>query len=232
VHQLELKSIPAEYKVDGGKRLVTGYASTLGDVDRGNDLVEPGAYTKTLAEDFPSGQIKVKRDHQHPIGLPVHMGQDSKGLLTFSRISKTAMGDETLILSEDGVIDRMSIGYKALQHAYQMQGGVKVRRLQQLKLREYSLLTEPPMNDGAAIIGVKSLYDVGYVLDRMSDALAHLRSLSYTPPDIARRLTALIQERGTVPPPEPAADPQPDPAAVALSQLLGEFNTYLTSSRS
>ena len=64
----------------------------------------------------------------------------------------------------------------------------------------------------------------------MSEALAHLRSLSYTPPDIALRLTALIQELGTVPPPEPPATTQPDPAVVAVNQLLGEFTAFLTTS--
>lgn len=225
--QLELKAIPAEYKVDAKNRIVEGYASTFGNVDFGNDVVEPGAYTKTLAEDFPAGRIKVKRDHETFIGLPLHMEQDSKGLFTRSKISRTTCGDETLILVEDGVIDRMSIGYKAEIYAPGQRDGRKVRLLQQLKLREYSLLATP-MNDEAVITGVKSLHDVAYVLDRMSDALAHLRSLSYTPPDIARRLTALIQELGTVPPPEPAAAPQPDPAAAALQELLGEFTAFLT----
>jgi HK97 family phage prohead protease len=226
---LELKAVPAEYKVDAKQRIVEGYASSFGNVDFGRDVVEPGAYTKTLAEDFPAGRIKVKRDHEHFIGRPLHMEQDSKGLFTRSAISRTPLGDETLILVEDGVIDCMSIGYKAEVYAPGQRDGQKVRLLQQVRLREYSLLATP-MNEQAVITGVKSLYDVAYTLDRMSDALSHLRSLSYTPPEIARRLTALIQELGDVPPPapSPAAAPQPDPAADALRELLGEFTAFLT----
>lgn len=223
---LELKAVPAEYKVEGGKRLVTGYASTFDNVDQGSDVVLPGAFTKTLADDLPGGRIKVKRQHESLIGRPVHAEQDSKGLLTVSQISRTALGDETLILVEDGVLDRMSIGYRVEEKRSATRDGRKVRELKTLRLSEWSIV-EGPMNDAAVITGVKSLYDVAYTLDRMTEALAHLRSLSYTPPDIARRLTALIQELGTVPPPEPAAVPQPDPAADALRELLGEFTSFL-----
>lgn len=228
---LELKTVTAEYKVESGKRLITGYASTFGNVDHGSDVVLAGAFTKTLAEDLPAGRIKVKRQHEHLIGRPVHAEQDAKGLLTVSHISRTALGDETLILAEDGVLDRMSIGYHVEEKRSATRDGRKVRELKALRLSEWSIV-EGPMNDQAAITSVKSLYDVAYVLDRMSDALSHLRALSYTPPDIARRLTALIQELGTLPPSEPAAVTQPDPAAVELQQLLGEFTAYLTSSRS
>ena len=229
---LELKALPAEFKVEGSKRLVTGYASTFNVVDHGNDLVEPGAYTKTLAEDFPAKQIKVKRDHEHVIGLPIHMEQDSKGLLTVSRISQTALGNDTLILVEDGVIDRMSIGYKCEQRAYEMRDGGRIRRMQQVKLREYSLLGQPPMNDGAVVTGVKSLYDVARVLDQMSGALEHLRALSYVPADIAQRLATLIGELGPlVREPAPyVPDPRYDASPEALNALVGEFTALLSTS--
>jgi hypothetical protein len=44
------------------------------------------------------GRIKVLRDHEHPIGVPVRALEDSKGLYTESHISDTQLGNETLTL--------------------------------------------------------------------------------------------------------------------------------------
>lgn len=231
---VERKSVPVQFKADAAKRQITGYASTFGNVDRVGDLVMPGAYTKTLAEDLPAGRIKVKRNHQALIGKPVHAEQDSTGLLTVSAISKTPLGDETLALVEDGVIDRMSIGYVPEQKRYAMQGDQKVRQLTTLQLFEWSFLDDPPANDAAVVVGVKSLADVSMVLYQMQDALCALRTLSYTPPEIAERLTALIADMQDVAAAtEPADDADDDAeAADALSGLLSAFRTTLTPSRS
>ena len=50
-------------------------------------------------------------EHAHPIGMPVEMREDAKGLWVKGRVSKTVLGDEALELIRDGVVDRMSIGF-------------------------------------------------------------------------------------------------------------------------
>lgn len=168
-------AVRAEFKADLAKREVTGYASTFGNIDLGGDVVLPGAYTKTLADDLPAGRIKVRRNHREAIGRPVHAEQDSKGLLTVSRISETPLGDETLVLVQDGVVDAMSIGYLAEEKRYATREGRKVRELVQVRLTEWSLLDEPPMNPEAIVTGLKAkataAYDVG---DRVRALVAHM----------------------------------------------------------
>jgi HK97 family phage prohead protease len=174
---IEHKSVPTEFKADIEKREITGYASVFGNVDMGGDVVKRGAYTKTLAEDLPAGRIKVKRNHQTLIGRPIHAEQDSKGLLTVSRISKTPLGDETLTLAKDGVIDSMSIGYRAEQKTYGQQDGRTVRNLEVLRLNEWSFLDDPPMNPDAVVTGVKVRDGGGDVFARMQSALEALERL-------------------------------------------------------
>lgn len=160
-----------------------------------------GAYARTLENDLPTGRIKVKRNHQFLIGRPVHAEEDTKGLLTVSEISKTPLGDETLILVQDGVIDEMSIGFRTEEKGYTTVDGRRVREIKAAKLREWSFMDDKAANDLAVVTGLKSLAseckslsDVSDVLYQMQDTLSALRRLSYTPAHISKRLTALMTE--------------------------------------
>lgn len=149
------KSFQVELKADEEKRLIEGYASTFGDVDLVGDVVEPGAFTKTIRERMSKGLIKVRYRHTDPIGKPVHLEEDSKGLFTVSKISKTARGDEVLELAKDGVADRMSIGYRVIRWEPENVDGRTITHLKELELREYSI-TDLAINEDAIITSVKA----------------------------------------------------------------------------
>lgn len=133
-------------------RTFKGYASTY-DKDLGGDIIVPGAFAKTLSE--RAVRVKVLWQHSEPIGRPLMMREDDKGLYVEAQISKTRLGDEALELMRDGVIDQMSIGYSVPQgkSEYNQDGN---RVIKELKLYEFSAVTFP-MNEAAIITGVKSL---------------------------------------------------------------------------
>lgn len=148
---MEFKTIKMKgASVEG--RTITGYAASFGNIDHGRDIIVQGAFKKTITE--RADAIKVFYNHSYPIGLPVAMSEDSKGLLTESKISKTARGDEILELAKDGVISEMSIGYDAIN--YETDEGSGVRTLKELKLWEYGPV-DFAMNEQAVITGVKGL---------------------------------------------------------------------------
>ena len=153
---MERKAFATEFKVAPDGRTVEGYASTY-DIDQVGDIVVPGAYKKTLAERF--SRIKVLRDHEFPIGKPMAALEDSKGLLTKSYISDTQLGNETLTLLRDGVLDRMSIGYEPVAKEMGQVEGKSVRYLKEIKLYEWSVVTFPA-NESAAVTAVKALEDL------------------------------------------------------------------------
>ena len=137
------------------ERTFTGYASTW-DLDQGGDLIVQGAFAKTLKE--AGSRVKVLWQHHEPIGIPTEMSEDKKGLLVTAKISKTRLGDEALELMSDGVIDRMSIGYRIPEgkSEYNSDG---IRVIRELKLMEFSLVTFP-MNEAAVITDVKRVRDM------------------------------------------------------------------------
>ena len=150
---MELKSVQFKADdVDNETRVFKGYASTY-DKDLGGDIILPGAFAKTLSE--RADRVKVLWQHNEPIGRPVKMYEDGKGLYVEAKISKTRLGDEALELMRDGVIDQMSIGYSVPQGKadYDENGS---RLIKELKLYEFSAVTFP-MNEKAFITGVKSV---------------------------------------------------------------------------
>lgn len=160
----QIKGVKFEAKLSSDKRRIEAYASTFGNVDSDNDIILPGAFTKTIAEAFPANKIKAlwQHDWKQPIGRPVAMAQDTKGLHTETEISKTTLGNDVIALVEDGVIDRTSIGFwiPAGKSATRPDG---VREIAEVALLEYSLVTFPA-NDQAIVTGMKALQEMATYL--------------------------------------------------------------------
>jgi hypothetical protein len=77
----EIKSFPFKINQVEATGEFTGYASTFGDVDLGHDVIEKGAFKKTLFE--TKGRIPVL-DHHDPtkqIGWNLEAKEDDRGLL-------------------------------------------------------------------------------------------------------------------------------------------------------
>ncbi|WP_018248948.1 HK97 family phage prohead protease [Orenia marismortui] len=95
------KRIPFELKdFDEETGVFTGYAA--------GDLIESGAFAKTLEEN--KGRVKIcwQHDPYNPIGKSIEMREDKKGLFVKGQISDTSLGKDVKILMKDGVINEYS----------------------------------------------------------------------------------------------------------------------------
>lgn len=154
---MEFKSIELkETAIDMSARTIEGYAATW-DLDQANDIINKGAFTKTISEGFPAGRVKMLWQHDAPLGMPSEMFEDDRGLFVKGKISRTQLGDEALELMRDGVVDRMSIGFSIPQNksGFTDEG---VRVISEVKLFEFSPVTFPA-NEAAHIMAVKSLQE-------------------------------------------------------------------------
>ncbi len=164
---MEFKTIKFEGdSLNPDERTFEGYAAAYGNLDTDGDIIESGAFAKSIKEGFPAGRIKVLWQHRAdmPIGLPVEMREDSKGLWVKARISRTEKGEEALQLLRDKVIDRMSVGFSipSGKTGFDANG---TRRIYEGKLYEFSLVTWPA-NDQAVITGVKTLKELRQLADQ------------------------------------------------------------------
>jgi HK97 family phage prohead protease len=162
------KEIKAEFELDLKKWEYTAYASILENVDLAKERVKKGAFKKTIQERFDrykdEGKSKIKAFwlHQSPMGLPLHIEEDEKGLLTHTRVSKTDENKNRLIYMKDGVVDQMSIGYDVIKDS---EADDEVRDLNELKLYEYSPVPFG-CNEATYIIDMKSAMGLLGVMDR------------------------------------------------------------------
>lgn len=158
------KSIDLELKELKDNGSFTGYGSVFGNVDYGNDVVEYGAFGKSLEQWAKLGrQVPMlwQHDTTEPIGSHPNLKEDKHGLLTtdaelwvedapYARIARKGMQTKT--------ITGMSIGYRVKRDSYDKKTGVTT--LHEVDLVEISVVTSP-MNDEARIATVKSMLEAG-----------------------------------------------------------------------
>jgi len=170
---MEIKTTRLELKdIEPSKGIYSGYASThTQDDGEPPDIVEPGAFAKTITENGPTSQkprIKVLYQHDFfsPIGKPLILKEDSTGLYHESQIAQTTLGKDVLTLMAEGVITEQSIGFDTIKSDMDPNG---VRHLREIKLWEYSPVTWG-MNANTPILGVKSLGSVETLAERIKRA--------------------------------------------------------------
>jgi HK97 family phage prohead protease len=187
---MEIKAIAFDdSQVNMEERTFKGYASTFGNVDEVGDIIEAGAFAKSIQERGPEGtkQIKVLWQHYEPLGMPTVMVEDSKGLYVEGKISKTRLGDEALELMRDGVVDRMSIGFSIPMGKAQWDDAMQVRRIKEVKLFEFSPVTFPA-NEMAVVTGVKNLELIRQLANGGELSQEEMKALA----DILPQLQALV----------------------------------------
>lgn len=139
----EIKTFAFELtKLDG--RTFEGYASTFGNLDLVGDIIHPGAFTKTLTERGNKIRLLWQHDPSEPIGRPVELREDGKGLFIKAILSDCQRGRDALALLKDGAIGEMSIGYDSVAGGTDYSKGVNgktIRNLREVKLYEVSLVT-------------------------------------------------------------------------------------------
>jgi HK97 family phage prohead protease len=142
----ELKSLD-----DSGQ--FEGIASVYGNVDSYGDIVEAGAFSKTIAERGKSVPILWQHDSRLPIGsgevydAGTHLG--IKGQI----LEAVSHGADAMRLAKAGIVKGLSIGYQVLKDSWDADR--KVRLLKEIKLYEVSFVTFPA-NELAVLTGIKS----------------------------------------------------------------------------
>ncbi|MBA7576621.1 hypothetical protein ES708_18462 [subsurface metagenome] len=156
---MEHKTVKFEVKeVDEEAGVFTGYAATFSDrPDSWGDIIDKGAFKKTLKE--AGNRVKILWNHfiLEPIGKPLELAEDDKGLLVKGKLSLGVQrAKEVLSLMKDGVITELSIGYDPMKETWQ-EG---IRHLQEIRLWDVSPVTFAA-NPEAVVLSVKKATSFG-----------------------------------------------------------------------
>ncbi len=150
---MERKTLKFELKsLDEETGVFEGYAATFSKTpDSYGDVIEPGAFAKTLQEGTKRIKILWNHNVNEPIGKPLEIKEDAKGLWIKGKLSLGVQrAREVFSLMQDGVINELSIGYDTI--IGKMQGAT--RHLYELRVWDTSPVTFAA-NSEAAIMAVK-----------------------------------------------------------------------------
>jgi len=189
VRLYQLEDIHILRSADGGDgRTVEAYAAVFGQEAEIRDheghyleVIEPTAFSRAIDHaqrargGFP-GSVKVLYNHgmtlngspserfSMPIGVPVDIRAEARGLLTRTRYSETALADEVLENIRSGAITSQSFTGRIMRSDPQLRRGDQYRpgsdgmlrtvRRTELGLREYGPVLWPAYS-GAEILGVR-----------------------------------------------------------------------------
>jgi HK97 family phage prohead protease len=117
---------------------VAGYAAVFGRPDRGGDVVEAGAFARSLQRGAGSVPLLWQHDSARPIGRIEYLREDKRGLRVIARLSESKAGREAAALLKDGAVRGLSFGYRVREAS-----GEAPRALKDLDLVEVSLVTLP-----------------------------------------------------------------------------------------
>ena len=145
----EIKNISDSVKdVDTTSRRVKVVISKMGNKDLDNEVIDMGAYTKTISERGPSGSNLIWHLTDHNPNLKSAVGKfselyvDGTDLVGVTNIPNTTWGNDVLEFYKTGHINQHSIGFRT----------IKSEPVNAGKADEYRLIKEVLLYEGSAVL--------------------------------------------------------------------------------
>lgn len=162
-----------------GDGTFSGYASVFGEVDLGKDVIERGAFRRSIEERGASGiRMLFQHDPAEPIGAWRTVREDARGLYVEGVLAPgVARAQEVHSLMKTGALDGLSIGFQTVRASGGGRSGI--RRILEADLWEISIVTFP-MLPSARVSDVKN---ARWFRDRDTELMRSMRKA-------ARRMAA------------------------------------------
>lgn len=156
--------------VDNKKRIVTGYFAAFDIKDSDGDVIQKGAFSKTIQERGPEGadRIKYLQDHDRfkSVGTLKVLKEDSYGLYYEGQVGRHTAGEDFLKMVEDGIIREHSFGYRTIKEEKKSDANY----LKELMMFEGSGLQVDAANPFTPITGIKSEQDLLAIFETLEKA--------------------------------------------------------------
>lgn len=134
---------------DTDKGVIEGYGSVFGNVDFHNDIVDRGAFRKSLQKRMPA--LLLHHDMRQVAGVWQDAEEDDKGLRLRGQLNmEVQKAREAFYLAKQGALKGLSIGFYTRKDRI-VDG---VRHIEEAELLEVSMVTFPA-NERAQLTGTK-----------------------------------------------------------------------------
>lgn len=199
------------------------------------EIIRTGAFRKTIADKGTSFQVLFNHGrtlqgtpaerYAMPLGVPIEVTDDARGVLTVTRYAKTDLADEVLELIRSGAIRGQSFSGEWIQSRLVRAGGPRgldrVERIE-VSMREYGP-TPFPVYTAAKVLSVRS-QDLAEQLRALADdeRAALLAQFADTPSPAAVGTGSEGPSAPTTPEPPAASSGAPDAGPSLDLLILGQ----------
>jgi HK97 family phage prohead protease len=195
INQYSVKQVTTSLKdMDLGKREVAIYLSTFDIIDSDNDLIERGAFLKSINDRGVNSDSNRKiaylrhHDWQQQIGKFMTLEEDEKGLFAIGKLGTSTKGEDALRDYDEGIITEHSIGFQYISDKIEWVEDESVKGdgyfcIKELKLFEGSAVTFGA-NEYTEVVSVGKGLEKTKVVEKLSKEI-----------DVVTK--ALINGRGT-----------------------------------
>lgn len=159
-----LKGIDMGFEdADTQKGVVSGYFALFVNKDLDGDIIEPGAFTKTIQERGPNGKklIKYLLDHDRTkaVARIDELYEDQKGLRYTAKIGSHSLGQDFAKMVESGIINQHSFGFSVPKDKSYFDQSRKANIIKEVMMYEGSAIQFLGANPETTFIDLKSMED-------------------------------------------------------------------------
>lgn len=145
--------------VDTSKREAVLAHATYDSVDRTKDIARKGMFAKSWKENKDDIAYYVNHDPEKVPGRPTDFWEDNQHAYTKVYHGTHTLGNDTLIMMDEGIIKKVSFGYIPEVKSFITHQNQKVRELKQVKHVETSVLTKLQAHPGSTVVSVTKAFD-------------------------------------------------------------------------
>lgn len=175
--------------------LVSGYFAMFGNKDLDGDVIENGAFAKTISERGPQGKQLIKylldHDKNKVVAKIMNLYEDEKGLRYEAKIGSHAAGQDFQKMIESDLINQHSFGFKVIQEMYDDQA--KANRIKEVMMYEGSAVQFLGANPETTFIDLKSESDAFEYLTRLEKFVKTSDATNETLEQLENKLKSLLE---------------------------------------
>jgi HK97 family phage prohead protease len=149
--------------------IVSGYFAVFGNKDLDGDVIEAGAFSKTVMERGPQGKQLIKylldHDKNKVVAKITNLYEDNKGLRYEAKIGSHAAGQDFQKMIESELINQHSFGFRTIKEQFDQEA--KANLIKEVMMYEGSAVQFLGANPETTFIDLKSEADAFEYLGRL-----------------------------------------------------------------
>jgi HK97 family phage prohead protease len=175
--------------------IVSGYFAVFGNKDLDGDVIEPGAFSKTIQERGPAGKQLIKylldHDKNKVVAKMMNLYEDQKGLRYEAKIGTHAAGQDFQKMVESELINQHSFGFRTIKEMYDDQ--TKANLIKEVMMYEGSAVQFLGANPETTFIDLKNESDAFEYLTRLEKFVKTSDATDETLEKLESQLKSLLE---------------------------------------